>query len=426
MLHLHIPTLLFGAAVVNITLTCFCLSSCLGRRDREIYKWLGMTGGTATLGFLVLLVHANELPVICVWIAQACFQTAAATAWSGVRVFEGRKPLRVIMWAGPLGWGAAYFIPGVVDSFIIRAVLSSIVIATYYVAITFELSRGYRLEPLRSRTMAIGISVVHVLFVLGRVGLALTANVANWQLAEGSNRIGIFVIEALIVMVLLVLSLTTMERDRVEIEQRKTASTDVLTGAMSRRAFLDGARNWVEAHGRDAALILFDLDYFKRVNDTYGHAAGDTALVSFANLVKARLQAASMIAGFNLDASTSNHYPRWYESAMADAASEGGQPLFGRLGGEEFACLLPHLSHAQSLAIAEDIRRNLSGLDINVGTTTIHLSVSAAIVTTAEIGHHLDEMFAAADEALYRAKRAGRNRVESGKPTGNMAIRRFG
>lgn len=426
MLHLHIPTLLFGAAVVNVTLTCFCLASWFGRRDREIYKWLGMTGGMATLGFLVLLMHSQDLPVLCVWIAQACFQMAAATAWSGVRVFEGRKPLRLIMCAGPLIWAGAYFIPGVIDSLTLRATLSSIVIAIYYVAITLELAHGYRLEPLRSRSMAIVISVVHVLFVLGRVGLALTANVANWQLAEGSNRIGVFVIEALIIMVLLVLSLTTMERDRVEIEQRRTASTDVLTGAMSRRAFLDDARGWVENRGKDAALILFDLDYFKRINDTYGHAAGDMALVSFSALVTERLQSANLIVGFNLDRETSDHYPRWFESKIADAASESGRPLFGRLGGEEFACLLPHLSLLQSLAIAEDIRRSLSELDIQVGAACMRMSVSAAVVTTAEIGHHLDEMFAAADEALYRAKNAGRNRVECGKATVNMAIRKFG
>ncbi len=425
MLHLHIPTLLFGAAVVNVTLTCFCLGSWFGRRDREIYKWLGLTGGMASIGFLVLLTHSKELPVECVWIAQACFQLAAGMAWSGVRVFEGRKTLPLVMWAGPSLWCAAYFVPGVIDSFITRVIFSSSVICTYYGAITLELLRGYRLEPLKSRSMAIAISVVHIIFVFGRVGLALTVDVRNWQLAEGSNRIGVFVIEALIIMILLVLTLTNMERDRVEIEQRKMASTDVLTGAMSRRAFLDTARSWVEAHGKDAALILFDLDHFKRINDTYGHAAGDVALVTFSNLVKERLKAANMIAGFNLDASIASHYPRWYETAMADAASEGGNPLFGRLGGEEFACLLPHLSQTQSLAIAEDIRKNLSELDISVGATTMRMSVSAAVVTTADIGHHLDEMFAAADEALYRAKHAGRNRVESGQAVVNMAIRKF-
>ncbi len=139
MLDLHIPTLLFSAAIVNITLTFFCLNSWLGRRDRQIYKWLALTGGAATLGFLALLVHGRELPIVCVWTAQACFQAAAATTWSGIRVFEGRKPLRLVMCAGPLVWIAAYFIPGVVENFTIRATLSSIIIAIYYVAMMIEL-----------------------------------------------------------------------------------------------------------------------------------------------------------------------------------------------------------------------------------------------------------------------------------------------
>lgn len=425
MLHLHIPTLLFGAAVVNVTLTCFCLSSWFGRRDREIYRWLTFTGAASTSGFLVLLFLAEYRATLSLGMAQACFELAGGMAWAGVRVFEGRKASAPVILAGPVIWALALYIPGIDNSFIARASLSSIVIAAYYSAITFELIRGYKREPLRSRATAIGIAVTHTIFVIGRIGLALTANMTNWQLAEGSNRVGVFVLEAIIVMVLLVLTLTSMERDRVEIEQRKTASTDVLTGAMSRRAFLDTARSWVEAYGKDAALILFDLDHFKRINDTYGHAAGDVALVTFSKLVKERLQAATMIAGFNFDASMSSHYQRWYETAMADGIRESGNPLFGRLGGEEFACLLPHLSQTQSLAIAEDIRQNLSDLDINAGSTTMRMSVSAAVVTTADIGHHLDDMFAAADEALYRAKRAGRNRIEIGTAVVNMAIRKF-
>jgi GGDEF domain-containing protein len=424
MLYLHVPTLLAAAAMVNLTLTGFCLSSWHGRRDREIYKWLSVTGSASSLGCILFLTRETPTPTVNIWLAQASIQLAAGMAWAGIRVFEGRKPSIVIMWAGVVVWTLAFLVPIVPESASARAALSSLIIATYYAAITLELLRGYRSEPLRSRLVSICVASVHVLFVLSRIGLIFSANLLNWPMEESSNVIGIFVLETIITMVTLVLSLTTMERDRAESEQRKAASTDVLTGAMSRRAFLDESRHWVEARGKDAALILFDIDHFKRINDTYGHAAGDRALITFTTLVTQRLESASMIAGFNLDESTSNQYPRWYKATMLDAA-EGGAPLFGRLGGEEFACLLPHLSMPQSIAIAEDIRRLLGDLTMIVGADTIRMTVSASVVTTADIGHHLDEMFAAADEALYRAKHAGRNRVEIGKSVVNMAIRKF-
>lgn len=424
MLHLHIPTLLTAAAVVNVTLACFCLTSWFGRREREINKWLAISGFASTTGCILLLAWGRETPSICVWTAQGLYQLAGGTAWTGIRVFEGRKPRHMWLWAGPAMWMTTYFVPALAEDFTARGVASSSVIVIYYVAIAFELARGYKNEPLNSRATSIVVTAIHCLFLIGRIVFALTTNVANWQLSEGSNRIGVLVLEALMVMVVLVLSLTAMERDRVEIEQRKAVATDVLTGAMSRRAFLDEARNWVEARGRDAALIVFDLDYFKRINDTYGHAAGDVALVTFSQLVKDRLQSAAMIADFNTDLASAAGYPRWYETTVADKAAETGRLLFGRLGGEEFACLLPYLTRDQSLAIAEDIRLHLNDLDIAVGAATVRMSVSAAVVTTAQIGHHLDEMFAAADEALYRAKHAGRNRVECGQAVVNMAIRK--
>jgi GGDEF domain-containing protein len=286
--------------------------------------------------------------------------------------------------------------------------------AGYTVAVLVELARGYRLEPTRGRVIALSLASIHFVACLGRISLIDHGAVKGWPLEAASNWIGIFVIEVIVNVVGFVIALITMERDRAEQEQFKAASTDVLTGTLNRRAFLDESTDWIERKGKDAALLLFDLDYFKRINDTYGHATGDAALITFAKLAGRRIEIANIIAGFNLDASTSDQYPRWYEATIADAA-EGGKPLIGRLGGEEFACLLPHLSLVQGFAIAEDIRRELQDMDVCINGRKIPLSVSASVVTTADIGHRLNIMLSAADRALYVAKHNGRNRVEIAK-----------
>ena len=134
----------------------------------------------------------------------------------------------------------------------------------------------------------------------------------------------------------------------------------------------------VFADRRSAALLLFDLDRFKDVNDTGGHQAGDRVLKAFCELIVTSIT------------------PR---------------DLFGRLGGEEFACLLADVSMAQALQIADRLRREFAnmqfpGLEINA-------TVSVGVAMASEAGRSLPALLATADRALYRAKADGRNRVAS-------------
>jgi GGDEF domain-containing protein len=423
-LQLHVPTLLVVSLIVNLTLSCFCVMSWYGRNDRQIYVWLSVSGFSFLLGSFFLLMRDNTPEWAGIWLAQSLLMIGSGLLWTSMRVFEGRPPLKLWAFAGAGIWTVFCLIQPLYSEQANRVVCASLITAGYYGCLTWELQRGYRNEPLRSRLIACSLTALHTLACLARLMLVYSADVSVWPSEQASNTIGVFVIETIVVLVGVVLTLTTMERDRAELEQRKAASTDVLTGAMNRRAFLDNANSWIERKGKDAALLLFDLDHFKKINDTFGHAGGDAALVGFAKLVSRRIEIANIIAGFNLDAATSNQYPRWYEATLADAA-EGGEPIFGRLGGEEFACMLPHLSLPQGIAIAEDIRRELETLDIFMGSQRIPMSVSASVVTTADIGHRLNMMLTSADHALYRAKNRGRNRVEVGVSEPGMVIRHY-
>jgi diguanylate cyclase (GGDEF)-like protein len=126
------------------------------------------------------------------------------------------------------------------------------------------------------------------------------------------------------------------------------------------------------------ALIAFDLDQFKSFNDRYGHLGGDQILRSFCNLVTEALRP---------------------------------DDLFGRMGGEEFACLLVNVSPADALAVAEQLRCRFANMEIYFGSSQLRATVSSGVVAV-QPQPDLEALISAADRALYRAKELGRNRVE--------------
>jgi diguanylate cyclase len=165
-------------------------------------------------------------------------------------------------------------------------------------------------------------------------------------------------------------------RNRVR-ELEEQALTDPLTGAFNRRHMQDTLATAVERrrrHGERASLLLFDVDRFKRINDTLGHLEGDRVLKTLVALVGQRMRKVDV--------------------------------LF-RSGGEEFALLLTGARFADALCVAEDIRRVVQEAGLVPGRP---LSISVGVV---ELAHEqtADDWLAEGDAALYRAKRAGRNRV---------------
>lgn len=161
------------------------------------------------------------------------------------------------------------------------------------------------------------------------------------------------------------------------------ANTDSLTQLYNRRAFfkfgeqvLDGCKRY----NHPCSVLMIDIDHFKKINDTYGHAVGDEAICSLSRTLRATLREADII---------------------------------GRMGGEEFAVLLPHTDREQMLESAERLRQAVAERPVQsaAGEVPMTISIGAAVFGA----HHsttLEQMLVAADDALYRAKTAGRNRVE--------------
>lgn len=165
-----------------------------------------------------------------------------------------------------------------------------------------------------------------------------------------------------------------------ELELRMVATTDSMTGALSRRAFSANTSRAVALalrHHHDLSCIVWDLDHFKSINDTFGHASGDTVLVS---TVKACL------------------------SELRDT------DYIGRMGGEEFAALLPNTDRAGAWGAAEKLRLAIEQLKFKFGENEVSVTASFGVVSLNSANRDFKTILAHADEALYQAKAAGRNR----------------
>ncbi|WP_280552778.1 sensor domain-containing diguanylate cyclase [Halomonas sp. 25-S5] len=169
-------------------------------------------------------------------------------------------------------------------------------------------------------------------------------------------------------------------RKRVEHALEQLAQHDPLTGAANRRHFFERAAEELaraRRHGDALSLVMLDLDHFKRINDHWGHATGDRVLQAFAAGVRSLLRR---------------------------------EDLFGRIGGEEFVVLLPATGLEGALPLAERLRRQTEGLDLEENGERVSVTTSAGVATLGAGDASTDALLQRADEALYAAKRAGRNR----------------
>jgi diguanylate cyclase (GGDEF)-like protein len=163
------------------------------------------------------------------------------------------------------------------------------------------------------------------------------------------------------------------------------ATTDPLTRVLNRRAFLDRLTAEVDRSRRydsTLALLLFDVDHFKRINDTVGHLAGDSVLRQMGALLEDAVRKVDIVA---------------------------------RYGGEEFVSILPETSLEGAIIFAERLRERIAAQSFDIGNQRLlRLTVSIGIATFPSAGvASTDDLINRADEALYRAKAAGRNQVRS-------------
>jgi len=282
---------------------------------------------------------------------------------------------------GAIAWVAAV-VTVAPDAMSLRMTIGAAVVAIYAGLTASELWSERR-KSLQKRWPAIVVPLLHGLVLL------LPILLGDLLRSEGGAFANIWVTAFTVNLVLYavgtVFIIFMLVSDRTVRAHKTAASVDPLTGLFNRRGFAEATSRMIAreaAAGRPVTVMIFDIDHFKSINDRFGHPAGDEVLKVFASIVTNSLR-------------------------ITD--------LCGRIGGEEFAALVP-CSIDEAIVAAERLREAFEGAGIVIDDGPVATTVSIG-VAGGPAGTELDILLASADTALYQAKRGGRNRVEAASET---------
>jgi diguanylate cyclase (GGDEF)-like protein len=372
---LDIGTLFVIASCVTSLLGVFLLFAYLQDRIPALALWGaayllgGFSGVIWRLGDQIAPLPAST-PNVMLFIA-------VGTIWSAARLFHGRP----ISWGGMLLgaglWMASYSVPVFAQSPALRVLVSAVIVAVYTFLIAAELWRERR-KPLLRRWPAIFVPMLHGAIFLFPMAMASVAFDVDGRI--GSGWVAMFGIEVVLYVVGAAFIVLVLAKDRAVRAYKAAAATDALTGLLNRRGFFEAAAAMMSAHQPSktpVSVLAFDIDYFKKINDTFGHSAGDAMLQLFANVVRKTMR---------------------------------GGDIIGRLGGEEFVALLSG-TMAETAVAAERIRNAFAAATTGPNGQGLQATVSVGVACGSPHAP-IDMLIARADAALYRAKANGRNRVE--------------
>lgn len=330
------------------------------------------------IGGCFLAASAGQLPpILSIALANLMLWLALYTAYVGSQRFFSVKP-NLTGWASALlvafVWNAWF--TWVTPDYTMRSRVATLMMAALcgaHARLVFQqgINSFARRAAFLTLVFSTGNQLVRAAYTFGPSPLAsILDNALYHQIYLGSCTLG---------LLLTTICALLMASERMAEELRHRAAHDPLTGALTRRhmdelcrAELDRARR----NGHGVALLMMDLDHFKRINDTHGHQAGDDALVKFAQDTRELLRPSDAL---------------------------------GRFGGEEFLALLPDTGLSQAQRVAERIRARCTQAG---NTTACTVSIGLAISETAT--GTVNDLLKRADAALYRAKALGRDRVEVG------------
>src|SRR5487761_1931922 len=303
---------------------------------------------------------------------------ACGMVWNASRVFHGRKPNLPGLVLGALAWIAAVMTLAP-EASAMRMTIGAGIVAVYAALTAAELWTERR-RTLQRRWPAIVVPVLHG-FVL-MLPILLGDLLHPHDDAFGSSIwVKAFAIEVVLYAVGTVFVIFMLVSERAVTVHKTAASVDPLTGMFNRRGFAEACGRVIEREssaGRPVTVMIFDIVHFKSINDRFGHPAGDEILKLFSAVVVNNVRVSD---------------------------------LSGRIGGEEFAALLP-CPLEEGVIVAERVREAFEASGIVDETGPVDTTVSIG-VAGGPAGTELEVLLAAADTALYQAKRGGRNRVEA-------------
>jgi diguanylate cyclase (GGDEF)-like protein len=339
----------------------------------------------SAIGLAFLSMRGSAPNWLTIDIANALVLLGSSFTWAGARTFDARPVRTGLVVSAPVLWLIACSIPAFARDVDLRVVLFSALMAMLAAVTAEEFWRG-RAEPLMSRWPTVCALLAYAAALLARIPAILLSPGLAGQSLMSSVSFALLAFGTLLFTVVLAFLLLNMTKERTELQHKIASLIDPLSGVPNRRAFLDGSNRLLAQQELDfepLAVFLFDLDRFKAINDQFGHGTGDSVLQIFANTATRTL---------------------------------GSDILFGRIGGEEFAAVLPVGDLGEAVAIADRVRRNFAAAAAPHGADDLTPTVSVGVTLGCDPRRPMSELLAVADQALYRAKANGRDRVECSEP----------
>ncbi len=377
---IDLPTLMIAGSFVSAVSGIFLVFAWL--QTEEAHGVLWWAAADIVLAVSIPMMASNDVkpgdPALVV--AITLLNISPALIWASARAVNRRRIDFSIVCSGAVLWLIAFAMPAFRESEGAQIGLNLAIVTVFLGTAAFEFWRG-RTERLTARWPLIVLLTLHAIFTTVGAIDAFSGDSAPTAIATLQSWLGFVHLETLAFVVGTSIFTVAMARERNELAHKLAAATDALTGVSTRRAFYDeGEALLVRSLSEDSALaiILFDLDGFKEINDTFGHGHGDEVLKLFGEACLKTLR---------------------------------GSDLIGRLGGEEFGALLPGASIGAAYVAAERIRVAFTAACTKLGESGTKATVSAGIAQ-AHTKSTLDNLVQAADLALYRAKVQGRDRVE--------------
>ncbi|MBB5470590.1 diguanylate cyclase (GGDEF)-like protein [Paraburkholderia sp. CI2] len=345
------------------------------------YATLGI--GCAAATFRVQLLGATGPAV-----SDLMILTGYLLVLDGVAMFNGRRYL-----ASSIGllllMGLTWAVAGVRWQAAVWMYVSAIPIALASAMTSLELLRGDGMPAVQSRRVAVAVTGIHALFYVAR------AFVLPWLVPIFGPRVlavssEVTMYEGVLYSVILPMTLLRLTREEIHGELLQESRTDYLTRLGNRKLFFEEGERVISDRGINrlpVTLLAFDLDHFKRINDHFGHKTGDEVLRSFAETVR---------------------------------AVTGTDAILARIGGEEFAALLPGYDSDRAKKLGENVLSRFAAMSHGADGDRIRATVSIGLAESSRETACLTDLLSAADQALYRAKSLGGNRLEQ-TPTTALA-----
>ncbi|WP_192805198.1 GGDEF domain-containing protein [Noviherbaspirillum aerium] len=344
-------------------------------------RFWALSGVSFAIGVMTVVLNAGAPRPVILVVGNSALILGLVLQWCGIRAFFQKKQARTgwILWLLFIGLFILLLVrnAGVGQ----RALLSAVFILALLLVNLYEMWTGPGSRSTFARKLTFGSLLLLAVSYSGRV-IATTVNMSELLPSSGNPLAVILIYFVPIAGTLLFCNgLLLLYFERVIADKHHLATHDELTGLLNRRALVAGGERELRLAQRmrtPITVALADVDHFKQINDTLGHEAGDRAIIDMARLLKETCRSVDLI---------------------------------GRYGGEEFCLVFPGLDEAAARTVAERLVRTVAAHRFSIGRN-VSISIGLASMTPAQGEQDWVQLVRRADQALYAAKQAGRNRYE--------------